>query len=381
MRKSRERHLIGKVPFVDLDRQHAAVMGEIEAAVRGVFGRGDFILGPEVDEFEAAFAAYVGTEHAVGVGSGTAALAISLRSAGIGPGDEVIVPAHTYIATALGVHHSGAVPVFCDVADDTGLLDLDSAATKLSSRTAALMVVHLYGQACAMDEAEAFTERHSLALFEDAAQAHGARWRGRAAGTFGRAAAFSFYPSKNLGAFGDGGMICTGDGELAAAARRWRNLGQREKGEHLDRGFNERLDTVQAAVLTCKLPHLDGWNRSRRQAAAWYRDRLPAELGVLPERDRAEDVFHLFPVRVPRRVRVIESLRGEGIGTGIHYSPAVHRQPPFRSNGDQPPQLPGAEGWSREELSLPMFAQITEVEVEAVCAALERAIELGLDAD
>lgn len=370
------RHLINEVPFVDLDRQHAPLMADIEAAMAAVVARGDFILGAAVEAFEEDFAAFTGVAHAVGVGSGTAALTIALRAAGIGPGDEVIVPAHTFIATALGVVHAGATPVFCDVVDATGLLDFAAAGDRVTPQTAAVIPVHLYGQVCAMDEAEAFADRHGLALIEDAAQAHGARWDGRRAGSFGRAGAFSFYPSKNLGAFGDGGIICTDDAELAAAARSWRNLGQLHKGEHLRAGFNERLDTIQAAVLACKLPNLDAWNSSRREAAGWYRDRLDGVGAILPDRELAEDVFHLFPIRFPDRDRVAAALAEQGIGTGIHYTPAAHAQPPFQSAGAGAPPggFPVAEAWASEELSLPMFAGMTEDEVETVAVALDRVV-------
>ena len=364
------------VPFVDLSRQHAPLLDQIDAAVTAIFRRGDFILGAAVDDFEDSYATYIGVEHAIGVASGTAALAILLRAAGIGPGDEVIVPAHTFTASALGIVHAGATPVFCDVDDETGLVDLDSAASVVGPNTAALMVVHLYGQVCDMEAAAAFTSERGLALFEDAAQAHGASWDDGLAGSFGRGGAFSFYPSKNLGAFGDGGMITTDDDELAGLAKRWRNLGQREKGIHLDLGYNERLDTVQAAILACKLPHLDDWNNSRRQVAGWYRDRLPAGARTLPVRERAADIHHLFPVRVRDRDAVAVALAEAGIGAGIHYSPAVHAQPVFAEAGAEPrTDLSVSEAWAREEISLPMFPFMNEAEVDATCAALERAIE------
>ena len=373
-----------QVPFVDLARQHGPMTGEIEDAIGAVLGRGDFILGDAVGEFERRFAEYVGVRHAVGVGSGTAALSIALRAGGVGPGDQVIVPAHTYIASALAVLHAGAEPVFCDVDAGTGLIDPASAAAALGPRTAAIIVVHLYGQVAATGALAELARASGLMLLEDSAQAHGARLDGRMAGTLGDAAAFSFYPSKNLGALGDGGMICTDDAELASAASRWRNLGQAEKGLHTLPGLNERLDTLQAAVLLSKLPHLDEWNRSRRRAAGWYRQRLGldgAVAGLLPERPGAEDVFHLFPVRIGggagERDRVRAELGAAGIGTGIHYWPAVHRQPPFERAsepaGARPPLLE-AEAWAGQELSLPIFPGITDGEVEAVCVALERAV-------
>ena len=361
------------VPFVDLSRQHGDVLEEVNDAVGAVIERGDFILGAAVERFEDEFAAYLGAEHAIGVGSGTAALTVAALSLGIGPGQEVIVPAHTYIASALGPLHAGADLVFCDVDPLTGLIDLDAAAAAVTDRTAAVVVVHLYGQCCDMDAVAAFAARHGVAVIEDAAQAHGARWDGRRAGSFGDAAAFSFYPSKNLGALGDGGIVVTGDSAVADAARQWRNLGQRAKGEHLRAGYNERLDTIHAAALSAKLPRLDDWNASRRDAAAAYRELLDPAVPVLPQRPGAEEVWHLFPVLVEERDRVAAALADDGIGTGIHYSPAVHRQPPWAA--DHPAgAFPAAERWAAGELSLPMFAGLRREEVARVAASLAAAV-------
>jgi dTDP-3-amino-3,4,6-trideoxy-alpha-D-glucose transaminase len=361
------------VPFVDLEAIHAPIRGELQQAIDGVVERGDFILGEAVDRFEEEFAAYLGVGFAVGVNSGTAALAIALRAAGVGRGDEVIVPAHTYIASALGVVHAGARPVLCDVDEASGLIELESAAAVVSDRTAAVMPVHLYGQACDMDAITDFARAHHLAVIEDAAQAHGAAWVGRRVGSFGVASAFSFYPSKNLGAFGDAGMVCTDDAGVAEAARRLRNLGQLGKGDHAVVGYNERLDSVQAAVLGVKLNHLDRWNASRAHAATAYFEHLPAEVATLPRRRLADDVYHLFPVRVAERATVRSALARAGIGTGVHYAPAVHQQPSF--GGQQASVgLPTAERWAAEELSLPMFAGLGEGQVRAVCDALRAAL-------
>jgi len=362
------------VPFVDLAHEHEPLADELRAALAATLERGDFILGLELEAFETDFAAYVGTAHAVGVGSGTAALGIAIRALGIGPGDRVIVPAHTYIASALGVVHAGAEPLFCDVDPATGLVDLDSAAVVVDGRTAALLAVHLYGQCCDLDALAAFAERHGIALIEDAAQAHGASWNGAGAGSGGRAGCFSFYPSKNLGALGDGGMITTDDDELAAAARRLRHLGQRGKGEHVEIGYNERLDTIQAAALRVKLPHLGAWNETRRRAADTYRSALGDAVPILPERAGASDVFHLFPVRVQERQRLRERLAQAGIGTGIHYSPPVHRQPPFEHLAVEG-AFPASEAWAAEELSLPIYAGIEPAQVERAAAALLEALE------
>jgi dTDP-4-amino-4,6-dideoxygalactose transaminase len=361
------------VPFVDLARQHAGLETELRAAIDAVIARGDYILGEDVSRFEDEFAAYVGAAHAVGVGSGTAAIAIGLAALGIGPGDRVIVPAHTYIASALGIIHAGAEPVLCDVDEASGLIDLESAAAAVDERSAGIMAVHLYGQACDMDALGRFAADHGLALIEDAAQAHGATWNGRPAGSFGDVAAFSFYPSKNLGALGDGGMICARDGDVAEAARRLRNLGQAAHGDHRIVGYNERLDTLQAAALRVKLRHLDGWNEARRAAAEDYRRLLPDGAPMPPARAGAKDVFHLLAVRVDERDAVAERLGAAGVRTGVHYGLPLHRQPAL---GDvaAATDLTVAADWAARELSLPMFPGLEAGEVERVCEALQRSL-------
>jgi dTDP-4-amino-4,6-dideoxygalactose transaminase len=367
------------VPFVALDREHAAIAAQLRSAFDRVLRRSAFILGDEVGEFETAWAHYCGVKHCVGVASGTAALALLMRSAGIGPGDEVIVPGHTYIASALGVIHAGALPVLCDVDPGTGLIDSDAAAAAVTSRTAAILAVHLYGQVCDMAPLKSLAGRHGLALFEDAAQAHGATWRGRPAGSLANGAAFSFYPSKNLGALGDGGAICTNDADVAARARRLRDLGQRRKGVHVEVGFNERLDGVQAALLSEKLPHLQAGNRARRRHAAVYRERLAGHVRLLDERPTSPCVYHLFPVRVPSREAVAQELRSAGIGTGVHYSPALHWQPALRGHVRAPYALPHAEAWAAEELSLPMSPALEDVEIERAADACIAAVAAVAD--
>jgi dTDP-3-amino-3,4,6-trideoxy-alpha-D-glucose transaminase len=354
-----------RVPLVALARQHESLRDELQAAFDRLIGSSGFILGEEVERFEAEFAAYCGVRHCVGVASGTAALAIALRAGGIGPGDEVIVPAHTFIASALGVVHAGATPVFCDVEAGSGLIDLDSADAALTGSTAAILPVHLYGQLCRMDALESFAARHGLAIFEDAAQAHGAALDGRRAGSFGKAGAFSFYPSKNLGALGDGGAICTDDDALADQARMLRNLGRRHKAEHLLAGANERLDGLQAAFLRVKLPHLDEWNAIRRRHALSYREHLGGSVGLLEERGDRACVYHLFPIRVPDREALRGRLAERGIETGVHYSPALHEQPLFERSS-RGLGLPVAEAWAAEELSLPIFPELEPQELERV---------------
>jgi dTDP-4-amino-4,6-dideoxygalactose transaminase len=367
----REGDAVREVPFVDLKRHHQELRSELHSAVDRVLSSNGFILGEEVAGFEEEFADFCGVNHCVGVSSGTAALTLALIGAGIGAGDEVIVPAHTYIASALGVAHAGATPVLCDVRADTGLIDLRTAADVVSHRTAAIMPVHLYGQACDMHEVREFADRHGLLVIEDAAQAHGARWEGEQAGSLGDAAAFSFYPSKNLGALGDGGAVCTDDPTVADRLRRVRNLGQRGKSEHTELGFNARLDGVQAAFLRIKLRHLDRKNQARRAWANMYRATLADRATPLWEDPRGECVYHLFPVRVPGRDAVLEGLKRRGIQAAIHYAPALHRQPPLAGHRTPSLGLGAADEWAEEELSLPMFPELTVEEVSFVCDALE----------
>jgi dTDP-4-amino-4,6-dideoxygalactose transaminase len=359
------------IPFVDLARQHEPIADELRAAFERVLGTSSYILGEEVARFEEEFAAYCGVRHCVGVASGTAALTIAALASGIRPGDEVIVPAHTFIASALGLVHAGAMPIFCDVDPGTGLIDPAAAESVVSERTTAVLAVHLYGQMADMEAIDALAKRNALTVLEDAAQAHGARYRQGRAGSFGSAAAFSFYPSKNLGALGDGGAICTNDLRVAEEARRWRNLGQLGKGDHAVLGYNERLDGLQAALLRVKLPHLDGWNTARQARAAEYREALDGSLQMVEERPESPSVFHLFPVRVEDRDEVAERLRGAGIATGVHYSPTVPAQPPFAGGSGE--EFPEAAAWAREELSLPMFESLSAAEaarVSDVCAGL-----------
>ena len=357
---------------MDLGRQHGPLKAELLQAFDRVLGASAFILGEEVELFETAFAEYCEARHCVGVNSGTAALTISLLAAGVGPGDEVIVPAHTFIATALAVVHAGATPVCADVEPGTGLLDPDAAAAAIGPRTAAILPVHLYGQLCAMDELRALAARHGVALFEDAAQAHGASHLGGRAGAFGQAAAFSFYPSKNLGAVGDGGAIVTNDDELAARARRLRDLGRLDGSGHQLAGYNERLDGLQAAVLRIKLGHLDSWNAARRVLAKRYAAQLGDSVELLEERPGSECVYHLFPIRTADRDGLARQLAADGIACGIHYPLALPDQPAL-------PVLRGAcapvaRDWAARELSLPIFPELTGAELESVTDAVTHAL-------
>jgi dTDP-4-amino-4,6-dideoxygalactose transaminase len=358
-------------PILDLSRQHAQIEADLHAAFARVLGANAFILGEEVESFEREFAQTCGVSHCVGVASGTAALTIMLQAAGIGAGDEVIVPAHTFIATALAVLHAGSVPICVDVEPGTGLIDPAAVSAAIGPHTAAILPVHLYGQVCAMDELRSLAERHGLALFEDAAQAHGAMFRGSPAGSFGRAAGFSFYPSKNLGALGDGGAICTNDVEIAERSRRLRDLGRSTGADHAIRGYNERLGGMQAAFLRVKLAHLGTWNEQRHRLANLYRERL-REVQLLQIRPESPCVYHIFPIRVSDRAGLARTLAAMGIATGIHYPLALPDQPAL-------PELHGADvpiapDWASRELSLPMFPELIEHELDLVLDAVNREV-------
>lgn len=370
-----------KVPFADLARQHAPLAAELRAAFDRVAASSAFILGEELERFEADFAAYCDARHCVGVGSGTAALQIMLQAAGIGAGDEVIVPAHTFIATALGVLYAGATPVPVDVEHGSGLIDPRAARAAIGPATAAIVGVHLYGQVCAVDELRDLCDGHGLLLLEDAAQAHGATYRDAPAGGLGDAAAFSFYPSKNLGALGDAGAICTADDDLAGTARRLRNLGRDRDAEHLVAGYNERLDGLQAALLRVKLGYVDGWNAQRRSRAARYRALVGEAAGddaveLLAEDPASRCNYHLFPVRVDDRDGLASALGAAGIATGVHYPRALVDQPALSGllQLGGPPAgndvVPTARDWARRELSLPIFPGMTDDEIDVVVTAV-----------
>ncbi|MBV9465040.1 MAG: DegT/DnrJ/EryC1/StrS family aminotransferase, partial [Solirubrobacterales bacterium] len=338
-----------RVPFMDLRRANAPLAVEFSDAFGRVLGASAFVLGEEVEAFEAEFAQACSALHCVGVASGTAALTITLIAAGIGPGDEVIVPGHTYIASALGVAHAGAEVVFCDVEEGTGLIDVEAASAAVTERTAAILPVHLYGQACDMDALNALAAHHGLLVIEDACQAHGATYRGRPVGSLGTAAAFSFYPSKNLGALGDGGAICTDDWQLAERARRLRDLGQRHKNEHVELGFNERLDGLQAAMLRVKLPRLQADNRARRRHAHAYREALAGEL-LTQEREPTPSVYHVFSLLVADRDDAACSLAARGIETRVHYPRTAADHEALRGRWRAPDGLSTAERWAAEQL-------------------------------
>ena len=359
------------VPFVDLAAQYAAIEAEVDAASRRVLRKTDYILGREVELFEEEFAAYCESQHAVGLDSGTSALELALRAYEIGPGDEVITVANTFIATALAISYTGATPVLIDADPETANVDVGRIERAITSRTRAIIPVHLYGQPADMDPIVELARRRGLVVIEDACQAHGARYKGRRVGSLGDAAAFSFYPAKNLGAYGDGGMVTTNDERVADALRMLRNYGQREKYQHLLRGFNRRLDTLQAAVLRVKLRHLDDWNAARRRHAKLYTRLLAGSAVATPiVAEYASSVWHLYVVQTHDRAGLKAHLDGQGIATGIHYPIPVHLQPAYADLGHASGDFPVAERQAEQILSLPMYPELTPELVEHVAAAV-----------
>ena len=364
------------IPPVDLRFQHLAIADEVARGFAAIFDKTAFILGPAVKEFEEAYAAFIGARHCVGVANGTDALELALRAAGTDADAEVLLPANTFIATALAVVRSGARPVLVDCDPEYHLLDVEQAAARATKRTRFLMPVHLYGQMAPVEKVEALARSHDLMVIEDAAQAQGARRHGRSAGVCGLAAGTSFYPGKNLGAYGDAGAVTTDSDEIAGRLRALRNYGSEVKYHHPEIGFNSRLDTLQAVVLNAKLKHLGGWNEARRAAARRY-DELLADLPAvrtprtLPGN---EHVFHLYVVRVPNRDEVVKRLNADGIGAQIHYPVPIHLQGAFRQLGLGEGSFPVAEKAAREILSLPMYPEITADQQARVVASLRRAL-------
>jgi dTDP-4-amino-4,6-dideoxygalactose transaminase len=359
------------IPFVDLQSQYQTIKDEVDPAVLAVMKRGDFVLGGTVAEFERAFAEYCGVNYCVGVDSGYSALELIVRAYDIGPGDEVITAANTFIATTLAITNAGATPVLVDCDPETYNIDVTKIEAAITPRTKAIMPVHLYGQMADMDAIVAIARKHGLRVFEDAAQASGARYKGRRAGSLGDAAGFSFYPGKNLGAYGDGGAVTTDDATVAEKIKLLRNIGQKVKYFHEVKGFNHRLDTMQAAVLKVKLPHLDGWNASRRRAAATYAELLADLPLVTPiTAAYAEHIFHLYVVRVEGREGLMEFLKERGIATGLHYPIPIHLQPAYSELGYKRGDFPVTEAYAETIMSLPIFPELDDDKVAYVVEAI-----------
>ncbi|MBN1400761.1 MAG: DegT/DnrJ/EryC1/StrS family aminotransferase [Anaerolineae bacterium] len=363
------------IPLVGLKAQYQAIKPEIDAAVARIFENTSFILGSEVQAFEEAFAAYCGAAHAVGVSSGTAALDLALMACGIGAGDEVITTPMTFVATAAAISHVGARPVLADIDPRTYNLDPVQVEAAITPRTRAILPVHLYGQPVHMEPLLAIAEAHDLRVIEDACQAVGARYHGRRAGSLGHVGCFSFYPSKNLGAAGDGGMIVTDDPEIADTVRKLRDHGRTSHYGHSLIGYTYRLDALQAAVLAVKLGHLDAWNAARRERAALYGEMLATTDLVTPyEAEGCESVYHIYAVRTPNRDRVLQELRQRGIGASIHYPIPVHLQAAYVHLGLPEGSYPVAETAANQVLSLPMYPELSHGQMAEVVEALKAII-------
>jgi dTDP-4-amino-4,6-dideoxygalactose transaminase len=363
------------IKFVDLNRQYASIAPEINEAIQRVLDRADFVLGTEVERFEEEFADYCEAAYAVGLDSGASALELGLQALGVGPGDDVLVPVNTFFASAAAIAHVGARPVFVDVDPITYTIDVSQAASLITPRTKAIMPVHLYGQPAGMQPIMQLAQQHGLWVVEDACQAHGARYNGQRVGAIGHVGAFSFYPGKNLGAYGDGGALVTNDAALADQVRVLRNCGQREKYVHIAMGGNHRLDTLQAAVLRVKLRYLDIWNAMRRNWAAHYDQLLASYELIRPLMSiNVEHVFHLYVVQVESRDAIQTFLGSKGIATGVHYPLPLHLQPAFANLDYHLGDFPMAEQSAPRLLSLPMFAELTAAEVEYVAECLALAM-------
>lgn len=361
------------IPLVDLKAQYRTIQPEIDVAIERVLANTSFILGKEVSSFEKAFAAFCDAGYAVGTSSGTSAIHLALLACGVGPGDEVITTPHTFIATAEPIIHAGATPVFVDIDLDSYNLDPAGIESALTERTKAILPVHLYGRPADMDPILEVASQHNLKVIEDAAQAHGAEYKGRRVGSIGDVACFSFYPGKNLGAYGDGGAVVTNNQGIAENVRMLCNHGRKEKYEHEMIGYGYRLDALQAAILKVKLDRLEEWNRQRRENAEIYRELLDGlDLALPTEPQYVKPVYHLFVVRTPQRDQLREYLRAQEIYAGIHYPIPLHLQPSLAHLGYGKGNFPDAEKAAEEVLSLPMYPELDRSQLEQVAQAIHR---------
>lgn len=370
------------IPFVDLQAQYRSIKDEMDAAIMRVVGNASFVLGREVAAFEESFAAYIGARHCVGVSNGTAAIQLALTACGIGPGDEVIVPANTFFATAEAVSTAGATPVFVDADPVSYAIDASRIEAAITPATRAIIAVHLYGQAADLDAVTGIARRHHLLVIEDAAQAHGALYRGRPVGSFGHAATFSFYPGKNLGAYGEGGAVVTNDDEVARQVRLLRDHGSEQKYHHEIIGYNFRLEGIQGAVLCVKLKHLERWNQLRREHASRYNALLAGTGLALPEEmSYARHVYHLYVVQAKERDRLQADLSAAGVQTGIHYPVPIHLQPAYAFLGHTRGSFPETERQAAQVLSLPMFPELTEEQLKTVAESIHTSLGRSHRAD
>jgi dTDP-4-amino-4,6-dideoxygalactose transaminase len=362
------------IPFLDLKAQYASIKEEIDTAVLGVLASAQYVLGPEVSQFEEEFAAYCDAKHAVAVNTGTSALHLALLAAGVGPGDEVITVPFTFVATVSAVCYAGALPVFVDVEPVTLTMDPAKLEAAITPRTKAIVPVHLYGQMADMDAIMAIAGRHGIAVIEDACQAHGAQYKGRRAGSIGASGCFSFYPGKNLGACGEGGIVVTNNDAHAKSMRMLRDWGQERRYHHLVKGFNYRMDGIQGAILRVKLRHLDAWTAARRAHAARYSSMLSSldTMETPVEVAYRRHVYHIYAVRCRDRDGLHRVLEAEGIQSGLHYPIPVHLQKAHEDLGYRPGDFPVSEAAARSVLSLPIYPEMTARQVEQVVKALEQ---------
>lgn len=360
------------IPLVDLRRQYEGIKGEISEAMAGVIENSAFILGEELELFEAEFASFCGARYAIGVSSGTAALHLALLAAGIGEGDEVITVPYTFTATTEAISYVGAQPVFVDIDPQDYNMDVSRIEEKITGKVKAILPVHIYGHPVDMEPVLDIADKYGLKVIEDAAQAHGAEYRGKRVGSLGAVGCFSFYPGKNLGAYGDGGMLVTNDEAIAGKVRLLRNHGRQGKYEHLVRGYNYRLDALQAAILRVKLKRLSSWNENRRQHAELYNELLAGTKAITPlEREDVKHVYHLYVIRVKNRDGLQKRLQSRGIAAGTHYPRPLHLQKAYEYLGYGRGDFPVSEKCSQEVISLPMFPELIREEVKEVCEAVK----------
>lgn len=360
------------IPFVNLKAQYLSIKDEIDSAIQNVIDNTAFIMGEDVKEFEKEFAEFCNAKYAIGVSSGTSALHLALIACGVGRGDEVITVPNTFIATAESITHAGAKPVFVDIDENSYNINPDLIEKAVTEKTKAIIAVHLFGQPADMGVVNEVAQKYDLVVIEDAAQAHGAEYKGKVVGTLGKVACFSFYPAKNLGAYGDAGMVVTDDGEIAEKVTLLRNHGRTEKYQHLIEGYNYRMDTIQAAVLRVKLRHLKEWTEKRRNNAKLYDLLLEDDSVITPkEMDYAKHVYHLYVIRTEKRDELQNTLKGASIATGLHYPIPLHLQPAYKYLGYKEGDFPVTEKLANEGLSLPMFAELTEAEIEKIVQVIK----------
>lgn len=367
------------IPLVDLKAEYKHIKRDIDTAIGRVIENTSFILGAEVDRFEENFARYCQAKYCVGVASGTAALSLSLLALGIQPGDEVITTPFTFIATAEAISHCGAIPVFVDIDPNTYLINPDQIEAKITQKTRAIVPVHLYGQPADLDPIQRIAKRYGLAVVEDAAQAHGAEYKGKRVGTIGDVSCFSFYPGKNLGAYGDAGAVVTNDSQIAEKILMLRNHGRKKgvKYEHQIVGFGERIDSLHAAILNAKLPYLEEWTERRRTLAHRYNDLLKDDDFILFEETlNTRHVYHLYVLRHPKRDAILAFLKDNGIGAGVHYPIPLHLQPAYSFLGHRLGDFPQAERIAKEVFSLPLFPFMTEEQQDFIVSTVRQAVSV-----